>query len=491
MRKYCISFLVLTLLAVVSCRQEQDTRYFAPEIAFEQSAYAVKSDAGGVSVGVSLSSPAKEDMTVQVNASGTLQEGVQFKLSTHSLVFAKGTGNASLYVELMDDEIWDNESWIDLILSPGTRYTINPDEGSTARVNVSKDIVLPRFSLMSPEQTLEINPFLPEPLRFQIQAFGPTDKAMEVTLSLGDLVCGKDYLINGGSTPVVKYPEGARSASFEFKLVRMDVSGMDRHVNLAIEQQKGVYITSEPASADIHLYDPPVDFKALFKTPALQNGSGYQVRQAFKGPDGAWNGNTTVDLGVSSEGSNYLRNFRNMYDHPSFSCRANASVSQMFRLSDLFPNYVYPQPVAILDYGNDQGHREFSPADSLLRFVMDKGETAKGSIHLVRPKTFVAVIGSYSEWQKDITGGKTWVVDSRANNGDILASTNPAITGRISVTVHKVEGRFDFTDADAPVVLAAWLSSDSDQFLQGIDATKIAATADGGLWKIEYKLWPR
>jgi hypothetical protein len=337
---------------------------------------------------------------------------------------------------------------------------------------------------------LELNPFLPTSLRFQLQADNATAEGVEIKLALGDMVCGRDYLIDGRSEPMVKYPAGMRSVSFELQLLRQDVSGMDRHVELSVVPQKGVYLAAGDA-ADIHLYDPAVDFSPIFKSPALQNGKGYQLRQAFKGPDGAWNGNTTVDIGVSSDGSNYLSNYRNMYDHPSFSCRANSSVSQMFRLSDLFPNYVYPSPVAILDYGNDQGHREFSPADSLLRFVMDKGETKKGSIFLVQPKTFVACIGSYSEWQKDISGGKTWVVDSRANNGDILSSTHPAITGRISVTVHKLEGRFDFTDGDAPILLTAWFSSDSDQFLQGIDATQIAASSEDGLWKVEYKLWPR
>ena len=180
-----------------------------------------------------------------------------------------------------------------------------------------------------------------------------------------------------------------------------------------------------------------------------------------------------------------------MFQHPSFSCLANAGNSQMFRLSELFPNYLYPNPVTILDYGNDQGHRQFTPADSLMRFVLDRGETKKGRIYFTKQHTFVACIGSYAQWQTDIAGGKTWVVDSRANNGDILASANPAITGRISVTLHKLEGSFDFTNSDAPVLVTAWFSSDSEQFLNGIDATKFAVTKDDGLWKIDYKLWPR
>lgn len=491
MKRYLILICLLGILS--ACGQEEDTRFFAPEAGFGQAAYTVKSEAaGGLDVSVTLSRPAEENTEVGVTATGTLQEGLQFSLSTHTLVFPAGSSSASLHITLVDDEIWENDSYIELILTPGKRYTINPDGNCSARVNVQKDIVLPRYSLVVPETALEINPFIPEPLRFQIRADGATETGMELTLAFGELECGKDYLIDGRSTPVVKYPAGARSTSFELQLMQRDESGIDKHEILSIVPRKGVYaVTAGASDVDIHLSDPQVSFAALFKSPALQNGQGYQIRQAIKGPDGEWNGNTTVDLGVSAEGSNYLRCYRNMYDHPSFSCRANASVSQPLRLSDLFPEYVYPSPTAILDYGNDQGHRQFTPVDSLLRFVASASDPSKGTICLTKPRVLTARIGSYAEWQKEITGGKTWVVDSRANGGDIMASTHSALTGTISVTVHKIEGTFDFSDSSAPVLITAWLSSDSDRFLQGIDDTKIAATQDGGMWKIEYKLWPR
>jgi hypothetical protein len=169
----------------------------------------------------------------------------------------------------------------------------------------------------------------------------------------------------------------------------------------------------------------------------------------------------------------------------------------MFRLSDLFPNYLYPNEEAILDYGNDQGHREFSPADSLLRFVLDKGETAKGTIHLGSPRTFVAFIGSYAAWQDKSSGENAWVKDSRAHQGDIFASTHPAITGRISVTLERLEGTFDFSNTAEPVLVTAWFRSDSDQFMKADEAhgktpaETYAATQEDGLWKLSYKLWPR
>jgi len=491
MKRISILICAFALFCLAACQQEKDTRYFAPEIAFENGSYAVNSADGGLDVAVSLSRPATQALTVNVNIESSLQEELQFKLSSHSLSIAEGASTTSLHITLVDDEIWDTESWIDLILAPGTRYTLNPDGNCTARVSISKDVQLPTIKLIVPSG-VEINPYLPETFNCVLETSRAQAKDMAVQLDFGDLVCGKDYLINGEATTMVRFPAGTEWIPFKVEILYQDVSGLDKHAVLSVVQQKGQYVPAAGASeADIHLYDPVVDFKPLFKTAALQNGSGFQIRQAFKGPDGAWNGNTQVDLGQSSEGSNYLRNFRNMYDHPSFSCKANASVSQMFRLSDLFPNYVYPSPVAILDYGNDQGHREFSPADSLLRFVLDKGETMKGGIYLTRPQSFTAYIGTYADWQADETGGKAWVVDSRATGGVISASKHKAITGTISVTVHKIEGRFDFTDSSSPVLLTAWFSSDSDQFLHSIDATKIAASKEDGLWKIDYKLWPR
>ncbi|MBR5905366.1 MAG: hypothetical protein IKZ51_02765 [Bacteroidales bacterium] len=494
MNRIIILLSAVALFSLAACNQEKDTRYFAPEISFENGSYPVKSEDGGLDVAVTLSRPATQELTINLNIESSLQEELQFKLSSHSLSIAEGASSASLHITLVDDEIWDTESWIDLILAPGTRYTLNPDSNCTARVSISKDVQLPAIKLIVPSG-VEINPYLPETFNCVLETSRAQARNMAVQLDFGDLVCGKDYLINGEATTVVTFPAGTEWIPFKVQILYQDVSGIDKHAVLSVVQQKGQYVPAAGVSeADIHLYDPMVDFKPLLRTSALQNGAGFQIRQAFKGPDGAWEGNTNVDLGQSSEGSNYLRCYRNMFDHPSFGCRANASVSQPLRISDLFPVYEYnvsKNPVAILDYGNDQGHRQFTPVDSLMRFVLDKGETQKGGIYLTKPRTFEARIGTYAEWQADEAGGKAWVVDSKATKGDIAASTHHAITGRISVTLHKLEGRFDFSNSSEPVLLTAWFSSDSDQFLQEIDNTKIAATQEDGLWKIEYKLWPR
>lgn len=487
-----IIILITALLAAASCRQAQDTRYFAPAVEFGSAQYTVSAGDGGLDIDIRLSRPASQAFTIGLNIDSSLEEGVQYRIASTSVPIAAGQQDAKVHVDLVDDEIWVESAWIELILKPGERYTLDPGK-SVARVDISKVIEMPIFRLVAQEETVETNPFLAETLSFKLEGDRDTPKDLDVELDFGGLEYGTDYRIAGGDAKGFTFPAGARSHTFQVEILKKDQSGYDREATLTVIPQRGKYsVDPAHASVNLHLSDPVVNFSPLLRTAALQNGQGFQVRQAIKAPDGSWNGNTTVDIGVSSEGSNYLRNFRNMYDHPSFGCMANASVSQLFRFNDLMPLYIYPNEITVLDYGNDQNHREFSPADSLMRFVLDKGETQKGGIYLTSPRTFIAFIGPRAEWTNSI-----WPADSKATGGDIFASTHPSLQGRISVTLEKLEGRFDFTDSDAPVVVTAWFSSDTDKFMQadtvnGKDpAATYAVTKEDGLWKVEYKLWPR
>ena len=498
MKRYIMLLCVCSLAFLTSCRQDEDSRYFAPEISFDQESYTVSLDESVVQeVKVLLSRPATQELTVGVVASSSLKEDVQYKLSSTSLTVPVGASEAALRIDLITDEIWDEEGWIELALSPGLRYTINPSSNCMAKVNVRKTIDMPQLKLVAAGEP-EINPFLAEALQFTITSDRAPRTAIDIELSLGDLVCGTDYFINGGSSSSVSLEAGKQKVDFELTFSKIDQSGFDLSVPLSLKMKKGVYApVSGESELTVRLYDPQVDFSGLLKSAALQNGAGYQIRQAIKGADGEWKGNTQVDLGRSAEGSNYLSCYRNMYDHPSFGCRANSSVSQPFRINEFFPNYLYPNATAIIDYGNDQNHREFTPVDSLMRFVLNKGETKKGSICLTKARTFTAIIGNYAKWQADVAGGKAWVVDSKANNGNILASTHEAIEGRISITLEKLEGSFDFTNSNEPVLVTAWFSSDSEMFMVADTAngkdpvSTYGLTQENGLWRVEYKLWPR
>ena len=485
------------LLAAAACRQAQDTRYFAPEVEFGSAQYAVSAGDGGLDIDIRLSRPATQAFLIFLTVDSSLEEGVQFRTSRNVEIDA-GQQDASLRVDLVDDEIWDESSWIELLLRPGERYTVDPGKNCSARISISKVIPVPILRLVRPEEEIVTNPFFAETLHFELESDREAASDLDVDLEFGDLVYGTDYLIPGRDVSSVLLPAGSTRQAFDVQILKKDVSGYDKLAALTVRPRKGSYtVASGEGSVTVRLNDPSVDFSPLFRTAALQNGRGFQIRQAIRAADGSWNGKTTVDLGVSSEGSNYLRNFRNLYDHPSFNCLANASISQLFRLGDLTPRYLYPNGIAILDYGNDQNHREFSPADSVMRFVLDKGETKKGSICLHSPRTFVAVFGSYADWQDKSSGENAWIKDSRANQGDILASTHPAIQGRISVTLERLEGRFDFTDTEAPVLLTAWFQSDSDLFMQADEAngkdpaSTYAVTREDSLWKVDYKLWPR
>ena len=479
------------LLAAVSCRQAEDTRYFAPEVNFAADTYSVDADGGALDVEVMLSRAAERAFDIGLYVTSSLKEDTQFTLGVHKLSIAEGQQSGTVHIAFAKDEIWDESSWIELQIAPGERYTVNPDGKCATRIAVTKTIALPILRLVAAGDC-ETNPYRAETLHFEVQSTIAARSDVDVTLDFDGLACGTDYLVNGGATNGFTLPEGAKQAAFDITFVKKDISGYDKTCALSLVHQKEHYVVaSDAASVDVHLWDPSIDFSSFLKTKALNNGEGYQIRQAIQAPDGSWEGNKTVDLNVSSEGSNYLRNFKNMYMHPSFSCMACASVSQLFRLPDLCPNLVYPSPVAILDYGNNQDHREFSAVDSLMRFVLDKGETAKGKIYLHAPRTFVARYGSYEAWQEDLAAGKAWVVDSRATKGDIMASTHEALTGVITVTLEKLEGTFDLSNSDAPVLLTAWFSCDDALFMKDYDDTKYAVTQEDGLWKINYKFWPR
>ena len=496
MKRYAL--LLLAFLTAAACGQVEDTRYFAPAVEFGSASYNVAAGDGGLDIDVLLSRAATQDLHIGLVISSSLEDNVQYRISAKAIEIPSGGQSARLHVDLVDDEIWVESAWIELLLVPGQRYTLDPDKPCTTRLNISKVINMPIFRLVPPEEDILVNPFLAPVVTFQLEGDRETVADLPVELDFGELVAGVDYQIVGGSGSGFTYPAGARSHTFQVQILQKDQSGFEGQATLTVIPKRGKYsVDPDQASATIRMSDPVVDFSPLWRSSAQNGGTGYQMRQAFLAADGTWSGSTNADMWISSEGCNYLRTFRNMYDHPSFSCRANASVSQMFRLSDLFPNYVYPNATAILDYGNDQGHREFSPADSLMRFVLTPGETKKGTIHLGQPRTFTAFIGSYAAWQDKSTGENAWIKDSRATKGDIFASTHAALTGTISVTLERLEGTFDFTDLSQPILVTAWFSSDSDMFMKADEANgkdpagTYDAVLEDGLWKLSYKIWPR
>ena len=479
-----IYLILLAAMGVISCHQAEDVRYFAPEVNFAADSYTVDAASGSRDVEVNLSRAAEQAFDVGLYVTSSLEENTQFTMGEHKVAIVAGERSARVHIALVDDEIWDENSWIELQIAPGERYTVNPDGNCAARVAVTKAIVLPVLRLTA-EEAPEANPYLAETLQFTIVSDRAPREDIEIELTFGDLVPGTDYMIDGTGVAQVKMPAGATSAAFELNIVKKDICGYDVTSPLAIVPHKGIYVTgSEGASMDVHLYDPVVDFKTLFRTGA-QVGEGFQVRQAILASDGVtWSGNLAANVNVSAEKSAYLKSLKTM-GSGTFGCMSNEVGLHILRLAEFFPTLRTTTGDAILDYGNNNNTRGFTPVDSLFRFVLDKGSDSQGSLMLDKPRRFVALTGLYSSW-KDV-----WQNDSRATGGDLFASTSPVITGRVEVVLERLEGRFDMTSTTETMLFTAWFSCSSPLFMEGVDFDTLGAVKEGNLWKVNYKLWPR
>ena len=476
--------LIAALLVAAACRQAEDTRYFAPAVEFGSGQYAVGAADGGLDIDLHLSRPATQAFSIGLNVSSSLEEGVQYRVSSRTVDITAGQQDAKVRVDLVDDEIWVESAWIEVLLKPGERYTVDPGK-STARVDVSKKIAIPIFRLVPPEMPVETNPFLAETLQFQLVPNSNTANDVEVDLTFGDLEYGKDYRIVGSETSGFIFPAGARSHSFQVEILKKDQSGYDRQASLTVVPRQGKYtVDPEQASVPVHLYDPVVPLKALWRTAALNGGTGYRWNQAIKTPEGEWEGNTTVDMWLSADESNYVQNQRSLWTHTSFGCPATASPSHPFRLTDLCPGLRHPNEVTILDYGANESYRSFFPCDSLFRFVPDRFDDLNtGSLVMPSPRTFYAYIGDRVGWNN------VWKDDAKKTDGDMAASTDPAIQGKVYVTMQKMEGRYDLNER--VLYITAWFSSEDERFMEDVDFAKWAITREDGLWKVDYKLWPR
>jgi hypothetical protein len=479
-----IAFFLITVLLAASCKQAQDTRYFAPAVEFASAQYTVSAGDGGLDISLQLSRPATQAFNIGLNVDSSLEAGVQYRMASTSVAIASGQQDASLHVDLVDDEIWVESAWIELTLRPGERYTLDPATNSTARVDISKHVVIPILQLSIPEDQQEINAYLVPPVTLRLAADKAPLTDLQVPLTVEGLTAGEDFLVDGGALTTLTLPANATEAAFTLQFLRKDQPGYDARLTLSMSSEKGKYgVGNEGASVAVHLTDPPVDLSPLFRTSA-QAGEGHQIRQAILGADGeTWNGNTAANFTLSAQGSSYLKSLRNM--GTTYGCLSNEVGLHALRLVDFFPNLRTTSGDAILDYGRNNNTRGFSPVDSLFRFVLDPGSTTQGTLALNKPRTFTAYVGDYTLWKN------AWENDSKATGGNISASTSPIITRRVDVVLEKLEGRFNLADASNTLLFTAWFSCDSPQFMEGVDLSALGAVQEDGLWKVQYKLWPR
>lgn len=505
MRKICIFLSVATLLAAVSCQSResvpgtssQDTRYFAPAAAFGSDTYSVDAQDGGLDVELLLSRPAAEELSIGFYVTSSLKEDEQFRLESKAIQVREGMKSGRLHVEILSDKIQEETSWIELSLQPGLRYTVSPESICAARIDISKTIVKPDDPPVGPgpdqpadvpvlqlvaQEGLVTNPFLAETLTFGLTCDKAPEADLSVSLSFGELVYGKDWTLPGSTDASVVLPAGATECSFDLQLIRKDQCGLDQSADLKLVAQEGKYaVDPAKAAATVRLLDPVVDLKPMWRTAAANDGTGYQWRQAIKTPEGEWEGNNLVEVALTSEGSNYISNVRNLWNHSSFSC-PSTNPSHVFRLTDFVPNLRYPQETCIIDYGNADNLRSFFPCDSLFRLVPDQADQpGKGRLMMSSPRTFHAYLGNRVEWNNN------WKNDAKKTGGDLSQSTYP--TGKIFVTMEKLEGTYDLEAKE--LYITAWFSSEDERFMQDVDFTKWAIVQEDGRWKVEYKIWPR
>jgi len=478
-----IAILFLGAILTLSCKEVQDSRFFAPELEFSAATYSVTEVPDGVDVKLTLSRPAATAFSARLVFSGTLQEGLQYTVPSHSIAVPVGATEAGVHITLIDDEIWE-PGYISITLAPGSRYTVNPSGNCEARVEVTKHVVIPVLRLSVPEAEQTVNPYCAAPVTLTLTADKAPLSDITVPLSSEGFVAGEDFLLDGQADANLTLAAGATSATATLQVLKKDQSGYDKQLTLGMTAQKGVYgVSSEGSSVSIRLYDPVVDFSPLWKITA-QDGEGYQVRQAIKKADGTWYGNTAANWTVSSTGSNYLRSLKNISNALGFPSVAVGL--HILRLPDFFPNLRKTSGNAIVDYGRNTNTRGFSAVDSLFRFVLDAGSATQGSVMLDKPRSFTAAVADYASWTEAV-----WSADAQLTGCDIRKSTSPLITSWVVVTLEKLEGRFNLADMENTLLLTAWFSCDDPQFMKDVDTDSIHAVQEDGLWKVEYKLWPR
>ena len=484
----------MAALALASCTKVEDTRIFMPQASFEVAKKQVVAESGAFTVKILLSRAAQVPFDVGVNFLGDAVEGTQFTVAAHSMHIAAGDESAELKVNLLNDNIWAEESSLRIVLAPGESYTVDPAGNCEVDVTIHKDIVLPFIGIRVAAEDSITNPYLADTLNFTL--FASTEMREDTQLAIGagdDFKIGEDYLINEGSDPRVTFPAGSTTATFRMEILKKDISGYDRTIAIApIQDTKKFLPDADSSSAKVRLYDPVVNFSNMWRTAASLNGTGYQERQAIMAKDGTWSGNRVTDLYVSSEGSNYLRNYRNMFAS-SWNCQANTSDGDIFRLTEFVPTLMYPRDSVIADYGIANNTKFFSPCDSIFRFVANEGSSTAGRIFLDSPRTFTAFVALRAQWDgEDESGSKRWQVDSRATKGDIFKSGSALIIGRIDVRLVRLEGTFDISVYTQPMLFTAWFECDSPIFLKEFDFSTLDIRREtDGSWRVQYKIYPR
>ncbi len=494
MRKLIKNFLtkaiVPTILfaTLISCEKIDEGKVKIPVVTFETALTSVNTQSGSYDVVLKLSSPASKELTVKVGLSGNAVENEHYTVPAKEIKVASGASEGKLPITILNDNIWDENLEIIILISPGTDYVIDPKQIAEIKVKLTKEIVLPVVIFDMESTTQHSNPFNSETITLKLKLDRALRSDSQVNLKFeGGMTIGGDFMINGGNSNKFTIPKDKTTHTFDVKINKKDDAGFDKNLKITIEpvDNKTFAVTQDKASYTIKVSDPLVDLSTILKTGAIGGADGFQIYQNVKTLTG-WSTNVTVNCGANTTKKNYLKTFKNMAFNAAFDCKANGAGGDILRLADLL-NFANTDTV-IADYGVGKTTRYFNPSDSLLRFVADGENPLKGSVVSVAQK-FSAKILLKVDWETGTNGNKQWHLDSKATDGNILASTYPTIA-TIVIDLVKIEGTYDFTSATPEILFTAWFKSTSPYFMKNLNAT-YDIVKEGENHKVSYRFIPR
>ncbi|MDX9846234.1 MAG: hypothetical protein RBT74_04550 [Tenuifilaceae bacterium] len=489
-RFFTTAALLFAALFINSSCQKDEVEATPPVVSFETSQIAVNTDDNDFyNVKLRLSSPAHKDIAVKIDVSGTAVENEHFSLPAKEIPLVKGDTEGVLPITILNENIWDEELTIEVLIAPGTDYSIDPQLTNKIIVKLTKEIVLPEIGFAS-TASIQTNPFKAETIKIGLVA----NEVLTYDISLavdfdGELTLGEDFLLNGAAENTITFAQGTSTHEIEITIAKVDEAGFNKNIGLTLTaaDPKKVAIPQETNAMSLELVDPVVDLSAMLKTVALLGGEGYQIYQQIMDVNSLWNGKVLVNASVNPNNSNYLKSHRNLYFYDAFDCYGNTIGGDVLRLADMLRFATTDTTIA--DYGVGRTSRFFSPTDSLFRFVAEsKDVTAKGSVTAPRQK-FTAKLILKEDWETGVNTEKQWHVDSKATGGVIENSTVPTFH-TVEVWLEKLEGTYDFTAVEPEIVFEAWYSSTSEFFMRSYPE-ELDIVKDGDFYKVTYRLYPR
>lgn len=481
--------MVALVLSIASCDKVDEGRNSIPSVSFETALISVNTETGEYTAVVNLSEPARKDIDIKFQFSGTAIENEHYTVDTKEVTVLEGQDKASVKINILNENIWDASLELKITLAPSADYVILPTTNTESVIMFTKDIVLPIVSLETEALPVSTNPYNQDTIAFTVKLDQQLTVERELNLSFeGGMVIGTDFTINEGNNNVITIPEGVSETTFSLEIKKKDEAGFknDFKISIAPSDPKYLAVSQDESSYTLIVSDPLVDLTPILRVSALAGGAGFQIYQAIKATDDSWVGKVVINSSQNTEKKNYLKTHKNQIFISAFDCNSNLTGGDVLRLADMLK--FDTSDTVIADYGASKTTRFFSTSDSLLRFVAEEGNTQKGKLSTANQK-FKANLILRADWETGTNGNKQWHVDSKANGGDITKSTYPTFA-TMEVELVKVEGTYDFTLEDPEMIFDAWFKSSSPYFMRILpDGLKI--TKDGDMYKVSYKLYPR